>query len=100
MERFLKDPVGSPCRPSLACVAAEKPDRVQRLQRTFMTTEHFGHSRRDFLKGTLRGAAAVAAFGSLSLRAQSEPELEQVVRYPDPRIVVLEKRFARYKLGN
>jgi gluconolactonase len=44
-------------------------------------------------------AGLAAAFGRTSLNAQEFAPAE-TVRYPDPRIVVLDKRFAKYKLGN
>ena len=56
-------------------------------------------NRRSFLK-----SAAVAA--GASLLAPVAPALERdwtgksPVRYPDPDIVVIDKRFAKYKLGN
>lgn len=55
-----------------------------------------GHSRRHFLAA----AGATAAFILTSkTRAQSYPG-EPPVRYPDPRIKILDGRFAQYKLGN
>jgi gluconolactonase len=50
--------------------------------------------RRSFLAG---GAAAVLAGHALGQVAFTQPE---PVRYPDPRIVVLDKRFAKYRIGN
>src|SRR5262249_8134341 len=51
--------------------------------------------RRTFL-------AAAAAIAGLATRAygQNASAPPEPVRYPDPRIVVLDKRFGRYKLAN
>jgi gluconolactonase len=55
--------------------------------------------RRSFL-----ATAATAAVGATLARATSAAERDwsgqKPVRYPDPDVVVLDKRFARYKLGN
>jgi len=50
--------------------------------------------RRFFLASAAVAGLTVRAFGQNS---SSRPE---PVRYPDPRIVVLDKRFAKYKIGN
>ncbi len=50
-------------------------------------------SRRSFL------AAATAATATVAFGRDFGPNAEPV-RYPDPDIVVLDKRFAKYKLGN
>ena len=49
--------------------------------------------RRSFI------AAATAAFSSAAWGRDYGPDAEPV-RYPEPDVVVLDKRFARYKLGN
>lgn len=52
--------------------------------------------RRTWLKGLAFGAASVLeAYGSKRDWSGKNP-----IRYPDPDIVVLDKRFAQYKLGN
>ncbi len=50
--------------------------------------------RRSFL-----ASAALAATSSLAIGRDYGPDAEPV-RYPDPDIVVLDPRFAKYKLGN
>ena len=55
-------------------------------------------SRRSFLAGTF-AAAAAAATGKL-LEARDYGPNAEPVRYPDPDIVVLDDRFAKYKIGN
>jgi gluconolactonase len=55
-----------------------------------MTTTHL--TRRGFL-GTAAGAAAAAA-------AQRDFTGKTPVRYPDPDIKILDKRFAKYRIGN
>ncbi len=51
--------------------------------------------RRDFLGGALMGTAAAALGGQERDWSGRAP-----VRYPDPDIVSLDRRFERYKLGN
>ncbi len=53
--------------------------------------------RRSFLAAT--ATAAATALGE-SLFARDYGPHAQPVRYPDPDLVVLDKRFARYKIGN
>ena len=53
--------------------------------------------RRSFV-ATLAGAAALAP--GQSLEARDYGPNAQPVRYPDPDIVALDKRFEKYKLGN
>ena len=67
-----------------------------------MDDKHTKHGamigRRSFL-----GAAALAAGTALSAstaRAERDWTGRTPVRYPDPDIVVIDKRFAKYKLGN
>ncbi|MEX2121304.1 MAG: SMP-30/gluconolactonase/LRE family protein [Pirellulales bacterium] len=58
--------------------------------------------RRNFLAAAAGAAAAVVTVGSDLAGAWGRdygPKAEPV-RYPDPDIVVLDKRFAKYKLGN
>jgi gluconolactonase len=52
--------------------------------------------RRAFLGGAAMTALAGASFAQERSYGQDAPP----VRYPDPDIVVLDKRFAKYKLGN
>src|SRR5438309_11735646 len=51
--------------------------------------------RRSFLT-----ASAGAAVAPLAANAQRDWSGQNPVRYPDPDIVVLDKRFAKYKVGN
>src|SRR5437899_9284400 len=53
--------------------------------------------RRAFL--ATAAAAATAAVGKTLLARDYGPHA-QPVRYPDPDIVVLDKKFAKYKIGN
>ncbi|HET9531286.1 MAG TPA: SMP-30/gluconolactonase/LRE family protein [Blastocatellia bacterium] len=52
--------------------------------------------RRAFIAGAAAAASVTAAFGQGRSYGQDAPP----VRYPDPDILVLDKRFARYKIGN
>ena len=52
--------------------------------------------RRSFLTAAAAGAALAPAAGL----AQRDWSGKTPVRYPDPDIVVIDKRFAKYKLGN
>ena len=56
-------------------------------------------TRRGFCLGLGLGAAA-ATVGSGVTLARDFGEGAQPVRYPDPDIVTIDKRFAKYKLGN
>ena len=56
---------------------------------------HFTPDRRSFLAG----AAAVVATTATAV-ARDYGKNAQPTRYPDPDIVVLDKRFAKYKIGN
>src|SRR5438477_2624555 len=56
-----------------------------------------GLGRRSFLAAA--AAAATAAIGQ-KLSARDYGPGADPVRYPDPDIVVLDKRFAKYKIGN
>lgn len=61
---------------------------------------------------TLLGGAAAAAFGSIALaqKPEAKDEFQKAIkrdwsnknptRYPDPDIIVLDKSFAKYKIGN
>jgi gluconolactonase len=55
-------------------------------------------SRRTFMQAAA-AVAAITAMASEAFAWNSSPEAEPV-RYPDPDIVVLDKPFAKYKLGN
>src|SRR5712664_3733332 len=52
--------------------------------------------RRSFLTTAATGAAVAP----IAARAQRDWSGANPVRYPDPDIVVLDKRFAKYKIGN
>jgi gluconolactonase len=56
-------------------------------------------NRRSFLAlgaATISGAAMVPP----TLNADGNPENQPITRYPDPSIIVLDQRFAKYKIGN
>src|SRR5438445_12650070 len=55
-------------------------------------------ARRSFLAAAAT-AAATAAVGH-KLFARDYGPHSQPVRYPDPDIIALDKRFAKYKIGN
>ncbi|HEV8132513.1 MAG TPA: SMP-30/gluconolactonase/LRE family protein [Acidobacteriota bacterium] len=52
--------------------------------------------RRGFITGATAALAATAAFGQKRSYERNAPP----VRYPDLDIVILDKRFAKYKIGN
>ena len=52
--------------------------------------------RRSFIGGTLATTLAATALGQTRDYSQNAPP----VRYPDKDIVVLDPRFAKYKIGN
>jgi gluconolactonase len=55
-------------------------------------------ARRDFLS---RGATAAGAMLSgVAIAREKDCGAEYPVRYPDPRVAVLDPRFAKYKIGN
>ena len=54
------------------------------------------NSRRAFLTGVL----ASAVLAPKALRAQRDWSGKDPIRYPDPDILVLDKRFAKYKIDN
>src|SRR2546427_39205 len=54
--------------------------------------------RRSFL--ALSAVAAGGALAPAAVAAERDWSGRQPVRYPDPAIVVLDKRFAKYKVGN
>jgi gluconolactonase len=58
-----------------------------------------GLDRRSFLSTTARATLAAAFVPTLSA-AERDWSGRETVRYPDPDIVVLDNRFAKYKLGN
>jgi gluconolactonase len=60
---------------------------------------HAQMDRRSFLA---LGAAAIsgAALVPGKLRAEDGPENSRITRYPDASVVVLDPRFAKYKIGN
>lgn len=53
-------------------------------------------TRRSFIAGVLTAAGAGLAHGRQRDYGQGAPP----ARYPDPDVIVLDRRFARYKLGN
>ena len=53
------------------------------------------HGRRAFIAGAAAMSATVALGQDRNYGPGAPP-----VRYPDPDIVVLDKRFAKYKIGN
>ena len=53
--------------------------------------------RRSFLAA---GASALAGMAAAGRALAAERDWSKPVRYPDPDIVVLDKRFEKYKLGN
>ena len=71
-----------------------KADRIESSKRTEMSEgETFRLGRRSFLAATALG------FGSVALARDYGPDAEPV-RYPEPDVVVLDKRFAKHKIGN
>lgn len=58
--------------------------------------EGFLLGRRSFIGGTVAATLAASALGqSRDYSQQTAP-----VRYPDPDIIVIDRRFAKYKIGN
>lgn len=66
-------------------------------QNTEITSSNLACGRRSFLAAAAGAAAAVM---TPNLFGRDYGPGTQPVRYPDPDIVVLDKRFAAYKLGN
>jgi len=62
-------------------------------------TENSALDRRRFL-ATAAVAAAGAAFAPKAFAADRDWSARSPVRYPDPDILVLDERFAKYKVGN
>ena len=62
-------------------------------------SQGFNVDRRSFLKRTIAAAAAAALARPVS-GAERDWTGKKPVRYPDPDIVALDKRFEKYKLGN
>ncbi|MGA3041796.1 MAG: SMP-30/gluconolactonase/LRE family protein, partial [Bryobacteraceae bacterium] len=58
------------------------------------------HSRRSFLTGAVAAAAASGILAPQTARAQRDWSGKDPVRYPDPDVVALDKRFAKYKVNN
>jgi gluconolactonase len=56
--------------------------------------------RRTFLAATARALAATAVLSPVWSATARDWSGREVVRYPDPDIVVLDPRFAKYKIGN
>ena len=71
-----------------------KQDNHERGNGKIIPENNAKMGRRSFL-----GAAAAATVTGVSLGRDYGPNA-QPVRYPDPDIVVLDKRFAKYKIGN
>ncbi|PYK60815.1 MAG: gluconolactonase [Verrucomicrobia bacterium] len=63
------------------------------------TMENDAINRRRFF-ATAAMAAAAAALAPKALAAERDWTGKNPVRYPDPDIIVLDERFARYKVGN
>jgi len=63
------------------------------------TTENDAINRRRFF-ATAAIAAAAAALAPKAFAAERDWTGKNPVRYPDPDIIVLDERFARYKVGN
>src|SRR5260370_35233513 len=64
-----------------------------------IAAHHCRMDRRSFLAlGTaaISGAALLPGISD----ADEESRTEQITRYPDPSVVVLDPRFAKYKIGN
>lgn len=82
----------------MSILAKSADDKI--LQGGESANGRFSLHRRSFLAaaGSLAAAAAVMKAGGADARDYG-PNAEPV-RYPDPDIVVLDKRFAKYKLGN
>ena len=58
--------------------------------------EHTAVGRRSFLAGTIAASVATATFGQArDYRQEAQPQ-----RYPDRDILILDKRFSKYKIGN
>ena len=57
-------------------------------------------SRRSFLSAAIVASAALGSGLAPAARAQRDWSGNSPVRYPDPDIVVIDPRFAKYKLGN
>ncbi len=62
-----------------------------------MTTPASVLNRRSFLAATATSAVAVT---TAAARERDYGPTAPPQRYPDPDIVVLDKRFAKYKIGN
>jgi gluconolactonase len=77
---------------------AMKSDKSQPLAFASVRRPQPMMDRRSFL--TLSAVAAGAAIARSTLAQEREWNGQQPVRYPDPSIVVLDPRFAKYKLGN
>jgi gluconolactonase len=92
-------------RPADDCIPA--PDRVyqrsaRKLDAGFPMNDTTGHATLDRRQALTLAATAVA--GATLARSSHAGERDWTgknpVRYPDPDIIVLDKRFAKYKLGN
>ena len=59
-----------------------------------------GINRRGFLAAAGAAAAGLALSGARAGGADRDWSGKQPVRYPDPDIVAVDKRFAKYKIGN
>jgi len=73
-----------------------KPDRFQLLP---SPKTHANMDRRSFLAV---GAAAISGATLLPIRSSAgdTSENQPITRYPDPSVVVVDARFAKYKIGN
>ncbi len=68
------------------------------MQQSIRNPSLAGLDRRTFLAAT--AAAAGAALTPMATAADRDWTGQHPIRYPDPDIVVLDKRFAKYKIGN
>ena len=66
------------------------------MQQNEQAPHRFSLNRRTWLKSAALGAASALAAPA----AERDWSGKHPIRYPDPDIVVLDKRFAQYKLGN
>ena len=76
----------------------EKMSRSRATDQDQATTD-----RRGFLSGAAAALATTAMAAGTAARAQTPAQYgphAEPVRYPDPDIMVLDKRFAKIKIGN
>jgi gluconolactonase len=76
-----------------------KTNRREDIKPSVIPTSGAGLDRRAFLTATV-AAAAGAVLAPAASAIDRDWTGQKPVRYPDPDIVVLDKRFEKYKLGN